>query len=130
MLYKRQTSRSPRSALMLAVTALLCTTRVACLPAQQISFHLSLDQSASARYAHPEFPGHQLRVREPRGLCDPAVKQTSGYLDTDEGHHFFFWAFESRNDPKTDPVILWCVRVASSEVRLGGSSSFEWPEPG
>lgn len=130
MLYKRQSSRSLRSALMLAVTALLFTTRVAALPAQQINFDLSLDQPISARYAHPEFPGHQLRVREPRGLCDPAVKQTSGYLDTDEGHHFFFWAFESRNDPKTDPVILWCVRVASSEVRLGGSSSFEWPEPG
>ncbi|GAK68298.1 serine carboxypeptidase [Moesziomyces antarcticus] len=21
--------------------------------------------------------------------------------------HFYFWAFESRNDPKTDPVVLW-----------------------
>lgn len=21
--------------------------------------------------------------------------------------HFYFWAFESRNDPETDPVVLW-----------------------
>ncbi|KWU44075.1 carboxypeptidase Y, partial [Rhodotorula sp. JG-1b] len=49
----------------------------------------------------------RLRVREPKGLCDPDVRQVSGYLDTDEGHHFFFWTFESRNDPKNDPVILW-----------------------
>lgn len=64
-------------------------------------------ETLTTAHARPEFPGHRLRVREPKGLCDADVKQVSGYLDTDGGHHFFFWSFESRNDPKNDPVILW-----------------------
>lgn len=54
-------------------------------------------------------PNHQLRVKStPEDLGIDTVKQYSGYLDVeDEDKHFFFWAFESRNDPKKDPVILW-----------------------
>ncbi|OAA46111.1 carboxypeptidase Y precursor [Metarhizium rileyi] len=36
------------------------------------------------------------------------VRQFSGYLDDDfTDKHLFYWFFESRNDPKKDPVILW-----------------------
>lgn len=52
-------------------------------------------------------PSHRIRLRSPRTLCDPSVGQTSGYLDTARGHHFFFWQFDSRNDPKRDPLVLW-----------------------
>lgn len=53
-------------------------------------------------------PNHQLRVKEPFKLGVDTVQQYSGYLDVeDEDKHFFFWFFESRNDPKNDPVILW-----------------------
>jgi cathepsin A (carboxypeptidase C) len=39
---------------------------------------------------------------------DPDVKQYSGYLDDEEeDKHLFYWFFESRNDPKNDPVVLW-----------------------
>lgn len=55
-------------------------------------------------------PSHRIRLRSPRDLCDPAVDQVSGYLDTARGHHFFFWQFDSRNDPENDPLVLWCVR--------------------
>lgn len=103
--------------------------------AAQIPF--SLQQSASGQakvLVHPNLPAHSLRVvSPPSSLCDSTVKSYSGYLDVDvdrlshhdpsshlsvakheeDGHtkgaieHFYFWAFESRNDPKTDPVVLW-----------------------
>lgn len=41
--------------------------------------------------------------------CDPTVTQYSGWLTLDAAQqkNYFFWAFESKNDPATDPVILW-----------------------
>ena len=27
--------------------------------------------------------------------------------NTDSGSHLFYWMFESRNDPKTAPFIIW-----------------------
>ncbi|OBA21648.1 hypothetical protein METBIDRAFT_32129 [Metschnikowia bicuspidata var. bicuspidata NRRL YB-4993] len=55
------------------------------------------------------FPNHQLRVKStPEDLGIDSVKQYTGYLDVeDEDKHFFYWFFESRNDPETDPIILW-----------------------
>ncbi|KAJ1962878.1 hypothetical protein GGI12_002390, partial [Dipsacomyces acuminosporus] len=76
----------------------------------------------AARFASPElvnpsqwskvatmaaFPDYQLRVKSPK-LCDPDVVQYSGYLDTDEDKHFFFWFFEARHAKREDaPIILW-----------------------
>lgn len=35
-------------------------------------------------------------------------KQVSGYLDVNQGQaHIFFWMFESRGNPATDPLVLW-----------------------
>ncbi|KAK0492073.1 Alpha/Beta hydrolase protein [Armillaria luteobubalina] len=56
--------------------------------------------------SHASFEQHQLRVTKPQ-LCDPTVKQYSGYLDIEEDKHLFFWFFESRDSPKDDPLILW-----------------------
>ncbi|KAF8183771.1 carboxypeptidase C [Mycena galopus ATCC 62051] len=56
--------------------------------------------------SHPSFDEHQLRVTEPE-LCDTSVKQYSGYLDIADDKHLFFWFFESRNSPSTDPLVLW-----------------------
>lgn len=45
---------------------------------------------------------------DPKKLGVDTVKQYSGYLDDDEeDKHLFYWFFESRNDPKNDPVVLW-----------------------
>ncbi|KAL1925785.1 uncharacterized protein VTP21DRAFT_668 [Calcarisporiella thermophila] len=57
-------------------------------------------------FEHPAFPDHTMRYKHPN-ICDPGVKQISGYLDTDEDKHFFFWFFESRGNPEKDPVVLW-----------------------
>jgi hypothetical protein len=40
-------------------------------------------------------------------LCDDVV-QIAGYLHLGESNkHYFFWFFESRSKPATDPVTLW-----------------------
>ncbi|KAJ2022941.1 hypothetical protein GGI06_001613 [Coemansia sp. S85] len=54
------------------------------------------------------YPDYRLRVKSPK-ICDSSVKQYSGYLDTAEDKHFFFWFFEARHPAKTGdtPVILW-----------------------
>jgi cathepsin A (carboxypeptidase C) len=45
------------------------------------------------------------------GLCDATVTQHSGYFNINApnktNEHYFYWMFESRNDPKNDPFILW-----------------------
>ncbi|CBQ68594.1 related to Carboxypeptidase Y precursor [Sporisorium reilianum SRZ2] len=104
--------------------------------AAQIPFSLQREPAGTV-LDHPNLPAHSLRVvSPPSSLCDPTVKSYSGYLDVDvdllsehsdsvhdtafsvqkhekDGRtkgaveHFYFWAFESRNDPKTDPVVLW-----------------------
>lgn len=52
--------------------------------------------------------GRTLRFREP-GLCETTkgVKSYSGFIDLAEDKHLFFWFFESRHDPASDPVTLW-----------------------
>merc|ERR1712166_266191 len=48
---------------------------------------------------------------EAGGLCDPNVTQYSGYYTIDEANktnqNYFYWMFESRSAPKTDPLVLW-----------------------
>ncbi|KAG8786042.1 hypothetical protein FRC12_016980 [Ceratobasidium sp. 428] len=57
---------------------------------------------------HQSFPSHQLRLKHVKDFCDPTVKMYSGYLDVDYGaKHLFFYFFESRNQPDTDPVLMW-----------------------
>ncbi|EGO03578.1 hypothetical protein SERLA73DRAFT_175099 [Serpula lacrymans var. lacrymans S7.3] len=55
---------------------------------------------------HPQFTDYQLRVTEPK-LCDPKVKQYSGYLDISDDKHLFFWFFESRTSPEDSPLVMW-----------------------
>ncbi|KEP49632.1 serine carboxypeptidase [Rhizoctonia solani 123E] len=64
------------------------------------------DDIVYERFRHASFPGYQIRVKKPQ-LCDPNVKQYSGYLDIDDDKHLFFWFFESRANPAKAPLVLW-----------------------
>lgn len=55
--------------------------------------------------------GIKIRYKEPgkSGVCEttPGVNSYSGYVDLAEDQHAFFWFFESRSNPSTDPITLW-----------------------
>ncbi|RIB17362.1 hypothetical protein C2G38_1439339 [Gigaspora rosea] len=61
---------------------------------------------------HDAFPEHKIKLKEPH-LCDKTVQQYSGYLDVNNGKHLFFWFFESRNNPKEDPVLIWLRKCSN-----------------
>eukprot|EP00833_Pecoramyces_ruminatium_P011654 jgi/Orpsp1_1/1185686/evm.model.c7180000094847.1 len=75
----------------------------------ELTFKEKSNLSDWAIVTHAAFPSIQLRYRKPN-LCEKTegVNQYAGYLDIDEeDKHFFFWFFESRSNPETDPTILW-----------------------
>ncbi|KAJ1832096.1 hypothetical protein LPJ63_003802 [Coemansia sp. RSA 2711] len=55
-----------------------------------------------------------MRTKQPK-LCDPSVRQLSGYLDMDNDEHVFFWYFGSRarnsgefnSTRDTVPLVFW-----------------------
>ncbi|ORY96405.1 carboxypeptidase S1 [Syncephalastrum racemosum] len=47
-----------------------------------------------------------LRFEQPK-LCDPNVVQYSGYMELGHDEHYFFWFFESQNNPKEAPLTVW-----------------------
>ncbi|KAI8634611.1 putative carboxypeptidase Y like protein A [Xylariaceae sp. FL1651] len=74
---------------------------------------------------------YDLRAKkvDPSSLGVDKVKQYSGYLDDNENDkHLFYWFFESRNDPKNDPIVLWlnggpgCSSMMGLFMELGPSS--------
>lgn len=70
---------------------------------------------------HPEYT---LRVHQPdqesaKYKFDVA-KYYTGYLDVKLSQkHFFYWFFESRNDPSTDPVVLWLNGGPGCSLSIG-----------
>jgi len=63
--------------------------------------------------------GISVRYKEPN-ICEttPGVRTYSGYIDLDSDTHMFFWFFESRNNPATDPTTLWLTGGPGSDSLL------------
>ncbi|KAH8602420.1 Alpha/Beta hydrolase protein [Bisporella sp. PMI_857] len=78
-----------------------------------------------------DLASYNMRIKkvDPSKLGIDKVKQYSGYLDDDANDkHLFYWFFESRNDPKNDPVVLWlnggpgCSSLTGLFLELGPAS--------
>ncbi|PVH77467.1 peptidase S10, serine carboxypeptidase [Cadophora sp. DSE1049] len=87
---------------------LLAAIAAASLQCAAFKIFNSDNRSPSKIITHESLPGHQLRLRSTDESICSGSNGTAGYLDIDEGDkHIFFWAFDSRNKPSSDPVILW-----------------------
>lgn len=64
----------------------------------------------AAKHTIERFPSYTLLTRSiaSLGLDSPSVGQYVGYFKCElSQQNLFYWFFESRSDPKTDPLILW-----------------------
>lgn len=67
--------------------------------------------------------GINITFKEPgkAGVCEttPGVNSYSGFVNLAPDVHSFFWFFESRSNPSTDPVTLWLNGGPGSDSLLG-----------
>ncbi|KAF3048497.1 hypothetical protein E8E11_001123 [Didymella keratinophila] len=61
-----------------------------------------------------------VRYKNP-GICEttPGVDSYSGYVDLTPDVHVFYWFFESRNKPESDPFTLWLNGGPGSDSLIG-----------
>lgn len=69
---------------------------------------LPLDEPTIHSHASPYLGGKLVFTAPTAKLCDPAVVQYTGYFNIIETNkRYFFWFFESRSSPSTDPTVAW-----------------------
>lgn len=67
--------------------------------------------------------GFNITYKEPgkEGVCEttPGVNSYSGFVNLAPDVHTFFWFFESRSNPNSDPVTLWLNGGPGSDSLIG-----------
>lgn len=91
-------------------------------PASTIDNHFGASDGFQI-LTHKEHPAHKLRIKKHdldsvdvdsngresvKKYCEGATSGFTGYLSTDnDKKHFFFAYFESRSNPREDPLVMW-----------------------
>ncbi|KAM0207169.1 hypothetical protein ACHAQD_012175 [Fusarium lateritium] len=85
------------------------------VPLQSIS-----NKHISEVKTNPPPYGAAFTVREQDSeLCDAGSRQWTGTVNITGDKSIFFWYFESRNSPTTDPIILWLSGGPGATGELG-----------
>ncbi|KAJ3271943.1 hypothetical protein HDV01_006077 [Terramyces sp. JEL0728] len=142
-------SRQLEGLIHIAESSISANSFVQCIPNQLLGMDKQNTVSSLAEFSifrNPAFPEYSLRVKYPK-LCDPTVKQISGYVDISDDRHvfvfsckYYFWFFESRDKPQSDPVVLWLnggpgcssftgllMELGPCRVEKGGKDTFIHP---
>ncbi|KAJ2147439.1 hypothetical protein IW136_000095 [Coemansia sp. RSA 678] len=69
----------------------------------------AVNPEISSSIAYHPLPKYQVCSQNIDELCNAGVKQMSGYLDTADDKHFFYWFFEAQNQTKGQdmPLLVW-----------------------
>ncbi|KAH6980735.1 Alpha/Beta hydrolase protein [Ilyonectria sp. MPI-CAGE-AT-0026] len=106
---------APTLLALLQVAAAAIVPMASSEPYQGSSYRVQpVAQSFNSDHGLPAF---SLRLGNDTGsVCNSSTPGISGYIDTEDSDesHLFFWFFESKHDPTSDPLILWIGPGASS----------------
>lgn len=62
---------------------------------------------------------HTLREQDNKTCATNGEKQWTGTIDVTDDRRLFFWFFESRSNPETDPIVIWVNGGPGSSSMVG-----------
>ncbi len=106
--------------ILAAATAVLAASQVPLTDGRSGIAHSDGETVGAYRvFQSEQSPAHSIRVRpQDDTLCDARVAQFTGWLDVGR-KHLFFWYFESRSAPASDPLVLWQTGGPGGSSMLG-----------
>ncbi|CAE6424913.1 unnamed protein product [Rhizoctonia solani] len=76
-------------------------------------FALGMDEAQFEHFVYAALPKYKLRIKSPT-LCDPGVKQYSGYFNISEDKQLFFWSHLSLVSVwRNVRLVVWRQEMAS-----------------